>query len=157
MGISPSFYSQEVLDGTRRAYLEEQTELQVRSILDEEFSDPDQAKKHSWIFSDFRGMAILENSSLSAKDYERVANRLEQPFVHVILRCNDHKRDSIALLSRTASRNDVVDFAILQSIWETENVPTEGMAHELELDIGRLTPGEIAEKIFEGISETLNL
>lgn len=141
-----------------RHYLWRDELSEMRRILDNALSDVSQAKQHSWIFSDFRGFATeFLPTDLPVEEYENAADKLGQPFVHVILRCRSERLDNYNRLGRSVPITNAHEFPIFESMWNEEHIRASGKATELEVDIGDLGPKEAAKMIFEGISEILHL
>lgn len=134
--------------------LERQMLLYLRDLLNDTLSDPEEAKRSSWIFSDFRGAASV-NSTLPVDEYEMAADNMGLPFIHVILRFNPQKLKSLSVCGESLRNTNAVDFAIFESMRKKDEIRASGKANELELDITKLDPAEAAGKMFEGISRIL--
>ncbi|KAM0469485.1 hypothetical protein ACHAPX_010471 [Trichoderma viride] len=124
----------------------------TRSVLFDGVSDVNQAKQHSWIFSDFR----KGQSPISVSEYENAADSLGQPFVHVILRCKSERLDSYNRLGTSVPITNAHEFSVFQEKWNAEVISASRKGNELEVDIGDLGPEEAAKMIFEGISTILH-
>ncbi|KAM0519058.1 hypothetical protein ACHAPE_004052 [Trichoderma viride] len=124
----------------------------TRSISFDGVSDLDQAKQHSWVFSDFR----RGESRTAVKEYENAADSLGQPFVHVILRCKSERLDSYNRLGTSVPINNTHEFSVFQEKWNAEVISASRKGNELEVDIGDLGAEEAARMIFEGISTILH-
>ncbi|KAL7892731.1 hypothetical protein HDV63DRAFT_233999 [Trichoderma sp. SZMC 28014] len=130
----------------------------LRCILDNAHSDINQAKQHSWIFSDFRGCATEYASMIMpVEEYENAADNLGQPFVRVILRCLSERLDTYSRLGRSVPFTNAHEFPVFEAIWNEEHIRASGKATEMEVDIGDLGPKEAAKMIFQGISNILHL
>lgn len=133
-------------------------ESEMHRILDSALSNVNQAKQHSWIFSDFRGFATeYLPTDLPVEDYENAADNLGQPFVHVILRCRSERLNSYNRLGRSVPITSAHEFPIFKTMWNEEHIRASGKPTEMEVDIGELGPKEVAKMIFERISEILHL
>ncbi|PON29088.1 hypothetical protein TGAM01_v202196 [Trichoderma gamsii] len=141
--------------GTRVPWAELFAESMHHILLDAA-SDADQAKQHSWIFSDFRGRATLPAMKLPVEAYENAADSLGQPFVHVILRCKSERLNSYNRLGRSVPTTNVHEFSVFEEIWNVEEIRASRKANELEVDIGDMGAKEAAKMILDGISTILH-
>ncbi|KAL6900080.1 hypothetical protein GGI43DRAFT_384256 [Trichoderma evansii] len=132
--------------------VEKEILLYLRYLLVDTLKD---SKRHSWIFSDFRGAASI-NSTLPVEEFEIAADKMELPFIHVILRCNPQKVRSLSVVGESLRNTNAVDFAVFESIRKKNEIRASGKSNELELDITDLDPAEAAGRIFMEISRILH-
>ncbi|PTB44853.1 hypothetical protein M441DRAFT_23184 [Trichoderma asperellum CBS 433.97] len=156
MGVNPNNRTLRARLSSSSMSIDRETLLYLRSVLADTLRDSNQATRRSWIFSDFRGATSTHNT-LPVEDYENAADKVDLPFIHVILRCNSRKLRSLSVVGESLRNVNAVDFAVFESIRKREEIRATGKANELELDISDLDQAEAAGKIFERIPKILEL
>lgn len=152
MGVSPNDLAHRAHLSSSSLSLEKEIPSYLRDLLVDALKD---SERRSWIFSDFRGAAGI-NSTLPIQEYENAADKMEMPFIHVILRCNSQRLRSLSVVGESLRNTNAVDFAVFESMRKKDEIRASGKANELELDITHLGPAEAAERIFTGVSRILH-
>ncbi|KAL7922874.1 hypothetical protein ACQKWADRAFT_71895 [Trichoderma austrokoningii] len=147
-GIDAAHHLQKAIHDQERA------QLNARGIVADPARDHDWAKQHSWVFADFRGTAGIDYV-LPLEEYEKAADSLNQPFVHVVLRCKSKRPDHPSRLGRSVPSTGAIDFRVFESMWE-KDARTSKRPNKLEVEIDKLEPADVAKEIFKGISEMLH-